>query len=232
MQGFAQRGHVPDDSGFFDNRLAPYRRQELILFDDLTVVLEQQQQNVEGARGQRDETPIAPQQAAGGIQQKWTERVSDRRVPNESGFHFIAEVDRVSAWTGSLARCRQRSPGDHDSAAVRDARAISPQAHCALRDAARISESNPTISERFRPSAGTPAVSPGTSTCTDSTRADLRLEQRNVKTGVEELSDRHLDGGGPPCGPRPCGLQPPKSRRERSRAESPTLKARPSPASS
>ena len=84
---------MPDDSGFFDNRLAPYRRQELILFDDLTVVLEQQQQNVEGARGQRDETPIAPQQAAGGIQQKWTERVSDRRVPNESGFHFIAEVD-------------------------------------------------------------------------------------------------------------------------------------------
>ncbi|HZY08807.1 MAG TPA: hypothetical protein VFE69_13715, partial [Ilumatobacteraceae bacterium] len=106
------------------------------------MVLEQQQQNVEGARGQRDETPIAPQQPAGGIQQKWTERVSDRRVPNESGFHFIAEVD-VWRWDREFTMRPAWSPGDHDYAAVRDARAILPGS---LRSARRRSDirMNPT----------------------------------------------------------------------------------------
>src|SRR5436190_8292665 len=66
-----------------------------------------------------------------------------------------------------------------------------------LRRARRRSDirSNPTISERFHPSASTGGFQHSTSTRTDHT-CGYGLEHRNVKTGVEVLSDRHLDRGG------------------------------------
>src|SRR3954471_3978736 len=72
----------------------------------------------------------------------------------------------------------------------------------ALRTARRCSDirSNPTISERFHPSAGTGAFPHSTSTRTDHT-CGYGLEHRHVKTGVEVLPDRHLDRGGPPFDP-------------------------------
>jgi len=91
VQGLSERRDMTHDRGFLHDGFTPDGGEEEILFDDFSAMLQHEQEDVERARGERDELSVAPQEAARGVDDEGPEGVAPRA--GRSGWHIHIQFE-------------------------------------------------------------------------------------------------------------------------------------------